>query len=98
MRAAPRWNRHTILAAIRERGMTLDKLALMHGRNAGSFRNVWKRENSINERIIAEFLGVPVEQLWPDRYPKVSHRIYDSKKWGEVEGKKSPLHPSKAAA
>lgn len=81
-----KWTPKRILCEIHERGMTLEKLATRNERNPNSFRLVWKRPNAINERIIAEFIGVPVEQLWPDRYPKDAARIFDSKKWGGVEG------------
>lgn len=84
-----KWTSNRILSEIRDRDMTLEKLAIKHDRNPNSFRHIWKRPNSINERIIAEFIGVPVEELWPERYPKSSARIFDSKKWGEIEGQKN---------
>ncbi|MBV5349838.1 helix-turn-helix domain-containing protein [bacterium] len=84
-----KWTQKRILCEIHERGMTLQKLALRNDRNPNSFRLIWKRPNIINERIIAEFIGVPVEELWPERYPKSSSRIFDSKKWGEIEGQKN---------
>ena len=82
------WTPKRILCEIHERGMTLDQLAIRNGRNSNSFRHIWKRPNSINEAIIAEFIGRTVEELWPDRYPKSSARIFDSKKWGPIEGQK----------
>lgn len=83
------WTPKRILYEIQERGMTLDKLATRNGRNPNSFRHVWKRPNSINEAIIADFLGVKVEALWPKRYPKTTTRIYDSAKWDALESQKS---------
>lgn len=83
------WTPERIKCEIRERKMTLEQLAIRNGRNPSSFRHVWTRPNSINEAIIAEFLGVKVEVLWPERYPKTTTRIYDSAKWGPLESQKS---------
>jgi len=95
--AKVKWTSKRILCEIHERSMTLEKLAELHGRKPASFRHVWKRPNQTNERIIAEFIDVPVEELWPDRYPKDSSRIFDSKKWGSAEGQK-PLVPADRVA
>lgn len=69
------WDQHEILAALRRKRMTLTRLAELNGKSAGGFRTIWKRENADNERIIAKFLGVPVEELFPDRYPKKTSTI-----------------------
>jgi Ner family transcriptional regulator len=98
MAKSVKWTSARILCEIRERKMTLVKLAEFHGRNPASFRHVWKRPNQINEQIIADFIGVPVEELWPDRYPKDSSRIFDSKKWGSAEGQKTLRNPDRVAA
>lgn len=68
-------DRHDILAELRRREMTLTALAKLHGRNPASFRHIWTRPNAINEAIVAEFLGRPVEEIFPDRYPKKTTRI-----------------------
>ena len=86
--AAVNWTPKRILCEIHERGMTLEQLAIRNERNPNSFRHIWKRPNSINEEIIAEFIGHKPAELWPDRYPKSSSRIFDSKKYGPVEGQK----------
>lgn len=83
------WTSKRILYEIHERGMTLEQLALRNDRNPSSFRNIWSRPNSINERIIADFLGVTPEELWPNRYPKSTTRIFDSAKHGPLESQKS---------
>lgn len=95
---AVKWTSKRILYEIHERDMTLEKLAERHGRNPASFRHIWKRPNSINEKIVAEFLNVSVEELWPDRYPKDSSRIFDSKKWGSAEGQKTLQAADRVAA
>lgn len=65
----PPWTPALIRRAIYDRHKTLKELAIENDRNPNSFRHVWKRPNQINEKIIADFLGKPVEELWPDRYP-----------------------------
>lgn len=73
--AKPKWDRHSILGELRRRGMTLAKLAEIRGIAASGFRNIWSRQNEKSERAIAEFLDIPVEELFPDRYPKTNARV-----------------------
>lgn len=75
----PKWDQHSILAELRRRGMTMTKLAEINGLNPGYFRQVWKRTIRKAEAAIASFLEIPVEQLFPDRYPIRSSRILSSK-------------------
>ncbi len=75
----PKWDQHEILAALRRRGMTMTKLAEINGINPGYFRQVWKRTHRKAEAAIADFLNVPVEELFRDRYPIRSARILSSK-------------------
>jgi len=86
------WTSKRILCEIQERGMTLEQLAIRNGRNPNSFRHVWKRPNKINEGIIADFLGLKPETLWPSRYPKTKTRTYDSKRHGALESQKEAVH------
>lgn len=71
----PKWDRHSILGELRRRGMTMAKLAELRGISPGGFRTIWTRQNEKSERAIAEFLGIAVEELFPDRYPKTKARI-----------------------
>lgn len=71
----PKWDRHSILGELRRRGMTLAKLAELRGISPGGFRTIWTRPNQKSEQAIADFLGIPVEELFPDRYPKTNARI-----------------------
>lgn len=73
------WDQHSILAELRRRGMTLGKLAEMNGLNPGSFRHVWSRTHRKAEAAIATFLDIPVEELFPARYPIRSATILSSK-------------------
>lgn len=69
------WNRHTILAALRERHMTLRGLKERYGLSTSSVANIWSRPHEAAERAIADFLNQPVETLFPSRYPKTRNRI-----------------------
>jgi len=64
-----RWDKHDIVAEVHRRGETLASLS----RKAGLYPTAlscmlsgrrWPRA----ERALADFLGVPVERLFPDRY------------------------------
>lgn len=75
----PAWDRHSIKAELHRRGMTLSALAERIGMKPNSFGHVWTRTNRKAEAAIADFLQVPVEQLFPDRYPVKTTRILDSR-------------------
>lgn len=87
------WNRHTILAALRERHMTLRGLKEKYGLSVSSVANIWSRPHEPAERAIADFLNQPVETLFPDRYPKTRNRILRRSYPANSEQNK----PSKAA-
>lgn len=55
--------------------MTLTGLAELNGINPKTMRAVWSRSVRPAEHALADFLGVPVEQLFPDRYPIKTTRI-----------------------
>jgi len=69
------WDRHAILAELRRRNMTLMGLAELYGLSTNRFRNIWSRPHEKAERAIADFIGLPVEQVFSDRYPKTGNRI-----------------------
>ena len=76
---SPKWDRHMILAELRRRQMTMRGLAELYGLSRGGICNVWTRANEKAERAIADFLGEPVEDLFPNRYPKRGNKILSSK-------------------
>jgi len=75
----PAWDQHSIKAELHRRGMTLSALAESIGMKPNNFGHVWKRTNRKAEAAIADFLKVPVEQLFPDRYPIMKTRILSSR-------------------
>lgn len=55
--------------------MTLTGLADLKGINPTLFRSVWSRTVRSAEKALSEYLDVPVEELFPDRYPIRKSRI-----------------------
>lgn len=63
-----RWDRYAIRAAVHRRGKSLTDLALENGLEQSACRTAIVRPNKAGEKAIADFLGVPVRVLWPERY------------------------------
>ena len=70
------WHFEDIKAAIRKSGTTLSALSLQHGYSVGVMRRALKHPHRQAERIIADHLGVPVQELWPDRYPGITQSLH----------------------
>lgn len=63
------WHPEDIKAAIRKRGVSVAKLARANGYdNPRTFMNVLRMPYPKIERIIAEFLDVEPQVIWPSRY------------------------------
>jgi Ner family transcriptional regulator len=62
------WHPEDVKAAIRKRGVTLTDLSLKHDFSEAYLRNALRRPLREAEVIIANFLGLKPEQIWPDRY------------------------------
>lgn len=95
--AKQKWNRHLILAELRSRGMTLVKLAEIYSISPNSVRHVWNRPNQKAEAAIADFLGHPAQELFPDRYPKRTATILSSKYDGQGASHSVPASQRSAA-
>ncbi|MDH0907430.1 helix-turn-helix domain-containing protein [Rhizobium pusense] len=88
-KATPKWDRHSILAEFRRRGVKFCDFAIENGRNPNTFRGIWTRWNRPNEQLIADFLGDPVEVVWPERYPIQPNRIFHTPNRTALESQKS---------
>lgn len=77
MTKSQEWDRHSILAYMRREKMTLEGISKRYGLPLSGVKNIWTRPNEKAERAIADFIGVPVETLFRDRYPKTRNRILD---------------------
>lgn len=68
------WHAEDIKAAIRKRGTSLKALSLQNGLCESACRASLRRPQPTSDLVISEFLGVPLHQLWPDRYSKEGER------------------------
>jgi Ner family transcriptional regulator len=66
------WHRADIKAAVEKKGKTLTQLAIDEGLEGWSCRHALGRRHRPGEMVIAEFIGVPVWELWPGRWRKPS--------------------------
>ncbi len=86
------WDRHAILAAIKRKGYTLERLATENGLHKNSCKTALGVPFPKVDRIISTFLAVPLHLLWPDRYHVNGSRIlpqnYHNRKLNEFESKK----------
>jgi Ner family transcriptional regulator len=62
------WHPEDVKAAIRKKGVTLTELALRHGYSECYLRNALIRPLYEGEQIIARFLKMKAQEIWPDRY------------------------------
>lgn len=61
----PGWHRIDIIAAIHKRGMSLVRLSTLHDYAESTLRAALQKPHTRANRIIAEFIGVPMHELWP---------------------------------
>ena len=71
----PGWHKEDIKAAIRKRGKTMNDLARDCDLPLSTVRNALARPVSSGELAIAAFLGVPLHELWPERWTPEGRRI-----------------------
>lgn len=69
------WDKHAIKAEIYRRGETLSGLALKNGLPEASIRVSLDRPFPKADPVIARFLGLPLHELWPDRYDAQGNRF-----------------------
>lgn len=67
--ASPDWHKEDIKAAVRKRGLTMKGLSTANGyRSVDACSQALHRPYPKVERIIAAFVGVTPETIWPSRY------------------------------
>lgn len=66
--AAADWHRADIKAALEKKGFSITRLAELHGIRPTTLAHTFDRPYPINERRIADAIGVPVHKIWPSRY------------------------------
>lgn len=62
------WTRHDVLYAVRKTGTCLSALSRKLGYSSGTLGNALNIPCPKYERLIAEHLGLPVQEVWPTRY------------------------------
>jgi Ner family transcriptional regulator len=62
------WHRADIVAAIWKRGSSLIRLSRQHGYASNSLCYALRTPWPAAEKIIADFIGVPPQTIWPSRY------------------------------
>jgi len=65
------WSQNEVLFAVRNHGSNLAQLAIANGyeQNPRALYVVFYRKNAPTaQKIIADFLGLPPEEIWPSRY------------------------------
>jgi len=69
------WDAPGILAAIKRKESNLTALARSAGLNDSACRTALTRPFPAADKVISDFLGVPLHELWPDRYEANDARI-----------------------
>lgn len=84
-----KWDKFAIKAELHRQGWTFTALAERYGCHRTNISVALDRPNATGEKAISEAIGIDPKELWPDRYPKSSHRIYDSKRHGPCASQKA---------
>lgn len=66
--AAGDWPSHYIVYRLRERGLSLRRVAVRKGYSPGSPAKTTKTPWPKMERVIADAIGVTPQEIWPSRY------------------------------
>lgn len=64
-----------IKAAVRKTGVTLTELALLNGLSESLARAALRRPQPSGNRVIAEYLGRPLSDLWPEWFDADGNRL-----------------------
>lgn len=62
------WHQADITAALHKAGWTISALGLANGMSRSTLANAYSKSYPKAERIIAEAIGVPVQNVWPSRW------------------------------
>lgn len=69
------WTPIEIKIALMRKGTNLTEIAVKHGLSESACRVALKKHLPEPEKVIAKELGVPVEEVFPDRYPVSSEGV-----------------------
>lgn len=87
------WHPADIKAALEKKGWTLRALAAHHGLASSSpLSHTFLRSYPLNEKRIADAIGVPVQSIWPTRYyPDGTPRLRGLRGM-RTQGKSTPMN------
>jgi Ner family transcriptional regulator len=74
------WDKHAIKAEIHRQGSSLSALARDHDYQPSTLRAALFKPHTQANRIIAEFIGVPMDALWPRWFDRDGKLISRSKR------------------
>jgi Ner family transcriptional regulator len=69
------WHPADIVAALRKAGWSLRRLSVHNNRYPNSLAKALARPWPKAERLIAEAIGIPPEEIWPERHAKRLERV-----------------------
>lgn len=72
------WDKHQIKAEIARRGVSLGKLGELYGMSRvviGATLNNRTKPITTADQIISDFIDVPLNELWPERYDGRGNRL-----------------------
>ena len=75
MASKQNWDAPGILAAVKRKGSNLTALARGAGLQPSACRTSLTRAFPAADKVISDFLGVSLNELWPDRYLSDGSRI-----------------------
>jgi Ner family transcriptional regulator len=77
MRSGTNWHKQDIIAAVRKRGTTLNRLSIERGFFRNTLNDACTKRFPRAQQVIADFLGVTRQEIWPEFYrPDGSPRVF----------------------
>ncbi|WP_170181928.1 helix-turn-helix domain-containing protein [Phreatobacter stygius] len=73
------WHRQDIIAAVRKRGSSLQRLGKEHGFARDTFNKALTARFPNAHAIIAEFIGVERHELWPQWYGPDGQMLFSAR-------------------
>lgn len=62
------WHRADVVAALKKKGWSVRSLSVAAGLSPNTLKGALQFPYLKGEKIIAEAIGLPPEQIWPSRY------------------------------
>lgn len=69
------WHPADIIAAVRKKGTSLQRLSREHGFNITTMNKAVRQCFPACHALIAGVIGVPRQQIWPQFYDRDGHRL-----------------------